>query len=324
MPRIRPLPNWLKRPADVAALVAVATAGACTLLGFGARYHYRLELLTHFRVQYFWILIAAVLLLVAVRRFGLAIGGAALALVNLVLIEPLYFGPELPAVDRPITRVMSLNVYYHNRRYQPTLELIRAEKPDIVLMLEVTPRWAAAMKELNKEYPYSRVLPKINAGGTALYSKLPLETLSVPGQDVNRMPVNVELPSGKLTLLCAHPSSPSTAIEFQIRNQQLGAMARWASVQTGPLMVLGDLNTTSWSPYFTDFLDESGLVDSRFGFGVQGSWPSLPPPLRIPIDHCLVTPSIAICDRRVGPAVGSDHRPIIVDFTIVQQQRIEP
>jgi endonuclease/exonuclease/phosphatase (EEP) superfamily protein YafD len=38
--------------------------------------------------------------------------------------------------------------------------------------------------------------------------------------------------------------------------------------------------------------------------------------LRIPIDHCLVSPSVAIVDRRVGPPVGSDHLPVFVDFAI--------
>jgi endonuclease/exonuclease/phosphatase (EEP) superfamily protein YafD len=38
--------------------------------------------------------------------------------------------------------------------------------------------------------------------------------------------------------------------------------------------------------------------------------------MSVPIDHCLVSPEITILDRRLGPAVGSDHYPLIVDFII--------
>jgi endonuclease/exonuclease/phosphatase (EEP) superfamily protein YafD len=93
----------------------------------------------------------------------------------------------------------------------------------------------------------------------------------------------------------------------------VGQLARQ---QTGAVIVLGDLNTTSWSPYFRDLLADSGLADTRRGFGVLGSWPDLPSPLRIPIDHCLVSDKVAVHDRRIGPPVGSDHRGVIVDLTV--------
>jgi endonuclease/exonuclease/phosphatase (EEP) superfamily protein YafD len=248
-----------------------------------------------------------------------AAGAGALAVVNLALIVPLYWPVERTAGDPPITRAMSLNLYHHNRQHARVLALIREEKPDFVLLLEVTPEWARALRPLNQDYRYSRVLPHArDSGGMALYSRLPIESLEVPGQEDNRLPVRIALPSGNLTLLCAHPSSPSSSWDFGWRNVELDLMANWAAVQPGPLMVLGDLNTTSWSPYFADFMAASGLRDSRQGFGVQATWPALPAVLRIPIDHCLVSSQIAVFDRRVGPAVGSDHRPIIVDFTIVE------
>jgi endonuclease/exonuclease/phosphatase (EEP) superfamily protein YafD len=82
-------------------------------------------------------------------------------------------------------------------------------------------------------------------------------------------------------------------------------------------MVLGDLNTTSWSPYFRDLVADSGLLDSRRGFGVEPSWPSFGLPLlRIPIDHGLVSPAVSVLDRRIGPAAGSDHLPLVIDFAL--------
>lgn len=304
------------RRADQMALAVVLIAGVCTLLGFGGRSIWRLEQLSHFRVQYFWCLAIATAWLGARRRSWPAIAGAALAVANLALIAPLYFGPAAPGADRPLTRFMSLNVYFHSRQYQRALDLVRAENPDLVLFLEVTPDWARALRVLTQEYPFARVLPHVDSGGVAIYSRLPIEWLAVAGRADNRLPLAVTLPCGRLTLLCAHPPSPQTAEDFELRNEQLQAIGEWAAAQEGPLMILGDLNITSWSPYFGDLLEISGLADSRRGFGVQGTWPAAPLPLRIPIDHCLVSREIAVAERRVGPAVGSDHRAIVIDFTI--------
>jgi endonuclease/exonuclease/phosphatase (EEP) superfamily protein YafD len=101
-----------------------------------------------------------------------------------------------------------------------------------------------------------------------------------------------------------------------MRDAQLAAIAAAARSKNGPLVLAGDLNVTSWSAAFDLLTDRTRLVDSRAGFGVQPSWPKWFGPGRIPIDHCLVTPEIAVRDRFVGPDLGSDHFPIVVDFTI--------
>lgn len=38
--------------------------------------------------------------------------------------------------------------------------------------------------------------------------------------------------------------------------------------------------------------------------------------MSIPIDHCLHSPDITVINRRVGSDVGSDHYPLIIDFSI--------
>ena len=86
--------------------------------------------------------------------------------------------------------------------------------------------------------------------------------------------------------------------------------------QDGPTMLMGDLNTTPWAPTFRDFLDSSGMRDSRGGFGLQVTWPTYLPPLLIPIDHALVSPDISVRHFEVGPSVGSDHYPLLLDFTL--------
>jgi endonuclease/exonuclease/phosphatase (EEP) superfamily protein YafD len=302
------------------ALATILVVGACTLLAFAARGHWRLELMSHFRAQYFWMLALAAFILAFAGRRRLALIGAALGFVNLLLIVPLYFGPATVA-DRPVSRGMSLNVYFHNRDYERTLELIRREDPDFVLLLEVTPDWAEAMRALETTYPHRHLEPRKDSGGMALFSRVPIEDLDVRwlgkyGPSI--ILARLVLPSGTLTLIGAHTPSPKTPQSFAARNHGLLNLGELASSRAGAVMLMGDMNCTSWSPYFQDLLEISGLRDSRRGFGVEGSWPALPLAMRIPIDHCLATPDVSIKDRRIGADVGSDHRPLIVDFSIAE------
>lgn len=52
------------------------------------------------------------------------------------------------------------------------------------------------------------------------------------------------------------------------------------------------------------------------GWGVQASWPADSWMLRIPIDHCLHSPTVQITRREIGPNVASDHLPLILEFRL--------
>lgn len=309
---------WLRRGLLAVAIFLLLTAGAATLAGFNGRQGWRWELLCHFRVQYFWGLAASFAMFAFLRHWFLAATAAVLAAANLALIVPLYFGPSdsPPAGSR--VRVLSLNVHFLNRDFERTLALIRNERPDVVFLMEFTPAWAEAMQVLKADYPYSHEIPRHSPAGVALFSRHEITDLEVHELHDVRLPTliaGITTPQGRLTLVGTHPSSPGSAKHFDARNRQLAEVAKLAAERSGPVVLIGDLNTTGWSPYFHDLLQVSQLRDSRLGYGVEPTWPWFPLPLRIPIDHCLVSREISVADRRVGPAVGSDHRPLVLDLS---------
>lgn len=85
-----------------------------------------------------------------------------------------------------------------------------------------------------------------------------------------------------------------------------------------PSVVAEDLNVTPCSPRFERLLRETGLTDTARGRGLQGTWPVGLPWMRIPIDHCLISESFRVVNRKVGPAVGSDHFPLLVDVELAR------
>jgi hypothetical protein len=66
--------------------------------------------------------------------------------------------------------------------------------------------------------------------------------------------------------------------------------------------------------HFRDRLQTVRLRDRRQGFGVQASWAPRLALLDLPLNHCLTMPHWHIASRRIGPYLGSDHRPVIADL----------
>ena len=101
---------------------------------------------------------------------------------------------------------------------------------------------------------------------------------------------------------------------------KLSQVAKLAQKWPGPLIVAGDLNTSNWSYSYKLFEQESGLINSKLGFGIASTWPSSLAGLGIGIDHILTSDDFMTESLKVGPTVGSDHRPIIATLYLKKNQ----
>jgi endonuclease/exonuclease/phosphatase (EEP) superfamily protein YafD len=304
---------------DVWTIVSLfaAPAGLATLAGFFGRLWWRFELACHFRVQYFVVLFVTALALLAGKRRRRAAAAGVLALVNLGLIVPLYFGGGNPHAGATTLRAVNLNLHTRNRRFEDVRRFLRETAPDFFVLEEVNANWLHELEPLKRDYPHIRARPREDNFGIALFSRIPFESaeiVTIGKAGVPSVVARIDVDGQSLTVVGIHPLPPAGGNGAAYRNEQMVAVADYVAKQPGPVLLLGDLNMTSWSPYFGDFLRASGLRDSRRGFGVQPTWPAGSPLLRIPIDHCLVSPQFSILDRRIGPDVGSDHLPVIVEL----------
>ncbi|MFW6157893.1 MAG: endonuclease/exonuclease/phosphatase family protein, partial [Planctomycetota bacterium] len=298
---------------------------ALTLAGFLGRAWWRLDLTAHFRLQYLLCLWAVAVGLAALRRLRLAGLALLVSLINLVLVAPLYLdGPgdapsQGPSDGRTRLRAVSLNVSRSNEDHEAVRGLVRREDPDFLLLLEFTERWLDDLSDLTSAYPHVIGRPRAGHFGIALFSKHPFESWDVEHIGDEKLPsivARVDLGDRELTLIGTHPRPPTNPDGARARNAHLAAIADRLQALEPPILLLGDLNVTPFSPWFRRFLDESGLRDSSLGHGYQATWPTYAPAFLIPIDHCLYSAGIRIADRRIGPAIGSDHLPLIVDFDV--------
>jgi endonuclease/exonuclease/phosphatase (EEP) superfamily protein YafD len=190
----------------------------------------------------------------------------------------------------------------------------------VLILQEVTAACLTSLRSLSERYPFTHGLVWRAGFGLAILSRLPFERaeiLRIGSVGLPSIIARFNVAGHQLTVVGTHPIAPRGPIRLHRRNLQLAQLAKFAQQTPGPLMLLGDLNCSPWSPIFVDLLRVSGLRDSRKGFDLQPTWPaSLPEALRIPIDHCLVSSQVTVHRCAAGPRIGSDHLPIIVEFSL--------
>jgi endonuclease/exonuclease/phosphatase (EEP) superfamily protein YafD len=299
-------------------LVAAATTLA-TLAGWLSWWWLPCELASHFRVQYLWIALICTISLAAAQQWRAAALAAVPVVLNLAVILPLYWPRQNRETESRPIRLESINVYSGNRRHADVLKFIAATQPDIVLLEEVTSEWRDVFDALAADFPYQETELREDNFGIGLVSRLPLESVQVRKVGSAGLPsivARLRWEGAPLTIVGTHPLPPAGREMWRLRNGQFEALAALSRTLSGAVVVIGDLNTTSWSAHFGTLLDGTRLRDSRPGFGVQASWPAWSPLPRIPIDHCLVSPEIMVRRRFIGADVGSDHFPLVVDLAI--------
>ncbi len=298
-------------------------ACAATVLAWGARWGWPIEWACHFRVQYAWVLGASALLFAVHQRWlPAAITGVG-ACINLGCILPLYRRDAAPRHPGTACRIFFANLLASNRSHALLRRAIRAAQPDLVILEEFTQEWLAALGDLAMDYPHSQAVILERGYGIVVFSRLPFTHAEVQYLEHAGPPpmlACVQLVNARFTVIATHPLAPTTPGRLYYRDQQLLQLVPLVLEQREPVVVVGDLNMTSWSPVFQEFLRRTKLRDSRQGLGIQPSWPVWMPPLRIPLDHCLVSDGVMVRRRRLGPHVGSDHLPIIVDLSITNTQ----
>ncbi len=276
------------------------------------------ELCAHFHGNWALGLTASTALLLALGCWRTAAASGVVALADLAFVLPLWVG-ECGCDGAHDLRVMTVNVHSKNGDHAKLLRLLDRERPDVLAVLEFTNAWRDALEPLHEQYPHRVFRPRIDNFGIALYSKVPctrLEVVAIGSAGIPSIEAELESARGRLSLIATHPLPPRLRTPPTLRDDQLAAVATRIAERSGPGMVLGDLNTSSWTRSFRGLCEVGRLRDARRGFGVQPTWPGRLAALGIAIDHVLVSDEISVCDYRVGPHVGSDHRPVTVDLRL--------
>jgi endonuclease/exonuclease/phosphatase (EEP) superfamily protein YafD len=274
-----------------------------------------------------WLAFATALALASLGRAGRALAAAT--------IGALLAGPELslwlPRDDAALRageaelRVAALNLLFFNEDAAGVRAWLDEHEPDVVVAVEVSPFWRAAIEGWDDRFPELLISPaaeawKDDTWGTAILSRLPFTSTRMISPERGRplMEAVVRVDASDVTVRGVHPLYPGSPWMRTKRDRVFEELAQEA--WTGPCVLAGDLNTASTSPTLRRFLRATGLADSRRGFGRQPTF-VLRDLLPLAIDHVLIGGGVRVLARETSELPGSDHRAVLVLLAIPADAR---
>jgi endonuclease/exonuclease/phosphatase (EEP) superfamily protein YafD len=268
--------------------------------------------LSHFRVHY-----CLVLLLVGVcfavlrawRWFG------AVVLCVLIGIGSIY--PAWPLLSpraelsHPL-KLIQFNTLFNNPTPDRSLTWLKSEAPDFLMMQEVSKKTIVIYDSMAETMPYGIICKFATVGGVAVRSKYPLtQQYCAEGQGMTWARAYV---NGKeITFASVHLHWPYPFKQWR----QLAQLENEFKAMPRPVILTGDFNAAAWSEaagHVAAATDTEVVPGLRFTLRM-GPRP-IGPVAFLPIDQVLMPEGAVAGNIDVGPAVGSDHLPVVVEFEV--------
>lgn len=303
----------LRRLAGVALVGLLAATLAAALAPLG----WPFELFAHFR----WQLGAATLLLTPVAFMVGRRWIATAAVVAIVLqLAPLAW----PRLDEPRfardcagaqLRVATVNLWFRNADPARVLEWLQSHPADVVVLQEVTSAWEQALRATASSYPHRTLQPREDPYGIGVLSRWPishLESVDFAHDGLPSLVATLDVAGRRVQVIALHTHWPVLPHLFLARDAGLRLASERARDATMPTVLAGDLNLTPYAPAFSRLEQDSRLRDAFAGRLWRPTWQAGFWPLALPIDHVFVPEGVCVVDASIGPAVGSDHRPVAV------------
>ena len=309
-------------------LVQVATCLVilASLARFSGSFHRYLELASHFVPQYFVVAIFCLVVLVISRNWKWCIAALLCVLLNGVALAPWYLPASRAQTGQQKTgfKIVFANVNTSNSDYAAVIDLVNKEEPGIFVAQEVNPRWLKKLGVLRRQFPYSKARARRDNFGIAIFSRYQFDYVDIifwGAAGVPSISARVNIGGETISIISTHPLPPIDGKYYDARNDQLEVVANTIRQMKLPTILIGDLNTSMWSPYYLKLVQKTGLLNARRGFGILPTWPTTiltqgVPFMMIPIDHCLLSPHFNVASIKNGTNISSDHLPLIVELEI--------
>lgn len=315
----------IKLAANVTAsalLLGLAAFGAAALSGIGHRW---VDILAQFTSP---MLLAAVGVTVVCLLFRLwpasIVGGLACVVLTLSVWPQWAPMKGAPVPDQPIVRVYSANLYVFNTDVAAMRRSIAAADADILVLVELGQAPASRLDQLLPDYPHRVLIGQARAGDHArsiIASRFPiLQRLPERPDGLSTVGATVQTPIGPINVFGVHLTRPwPYQYQWGQISQVMALAERMKGAPAHPVIAAGDFNSVSSARIGKQIQSDLGLIPAP---GWPGTWPSqIPAFAGITIDQVYRSPDLALITRRLGDPTGSDHRPVITEFTRAQSPR---
>lgn len=321
--------------------IVVTALAVLALLGFAVP---EFDLLNHFQLfLFFGALLASVLVLLSFggspwKAWILGVATAGLVASGATFLPEIAYGfvPHAPPPtdQRPVYTLMTHNVFGLNFDMERLKATIEAEKPDIIALQEYFGEQSSELHPLlQAQYPYFAQCRGGKRANIAIYSKLPFREAEEDGacpndaygkQRTARILASFAPEGGvPFSVMTTHLDWP---VPVMRQAKQFEELTLAVNETEGPLLVVGDFNSTPWSYAMRDFAMRTMLErqtrnvvtfplrftvpQQLFPNGLMETMPVLP------LDHVLTRGGVKVHDVRASSDTGSDHLPIVVRFSV--------
>lgn len=303
---------------DVVIRLALAAPLGLALVALGGIGHRAFDLLAQFTAPALGVTAVVTALLALTRLKMAALHGLAACMVLLVAVGPQWFpgGPE-PESGAPVVRLYSANLYYLNNDVGAIRASIEEADADVVVLIELGRDAAGRIDEVLEGYPYRAASMRMDVtrgpSRSVIGSRWPLTPLPDQPDGLHAVSTVARTPLGRLNVVGVHLTRPWPFQEQWGQISQTMALQAVVEGLDGPVVVAGDFNSVSSGRIGKQVRRDLGLHSAP---GFPGTWPApLPALLGVTIDQVYASPDIAFVSRRLGRANGSDHRPVVAEFS---------
>lgn len=337
-----------QRRGGVLRRIIVALAWAAALVGIvlvalGAAPHLQLldrsTAMAAAFIQYgvlVWAFVSGVVLTsrrAAVRALGLVTVG--LLILQVVWTQP-YWPHESPGAvldgNEGLT-VMTVNTYFGWADAYELMATAERARPDVVVLSEITARGLADLDAAGWPdlFPYTAGRPggAWESDGLMVFARQPLRQLDPPDLSDPAATVEVDGPTGPVTIVAVHVANPW--LRFREWRSDHESLQSFVADHGGEgLLVVGDLNAVrEHEPMarlralgFENAAEQSGAgwLPTYPAQRLYGPLNGVTYPSLIAIDHVMVGPGLAATDADLFRVEGTDHRGLMVRIAATERK----
>ena len=246
----------------------------------------------------------------------------------MVAIAPyLMLPPSAPDLGGVEIRVVSANVLVENQDPSGFIALGDVREADVLVLQEMTRVWQDTLIETGIWAHESSRNMRSNTD-MKVFSRYPVlaEAVVSPESDDTggRHPLRLELDveGRSLILYAVHAQTPRSSAMWGQRTAYLRDLV--AAIQSerrdASVIVVGDWNTPTFSPFFKDVLAETGYARAEARWWPLATRFSLRldafPQLGVPIDHIALSPNVGAISVRTSDRFGSNHLAIVARLAL--------
>ncbi|WP_295185501.1 endonuclease/exonuclease/phosphatase family protein [uncultured Brevundimonas sp.] len=315
----------IKLAANVTAsalLLGLAAFGAAALSGIGHRW---VDILAQFASPALLAAVGVTVVCLLFRLWPASIVGGLACVVLALSVWPQWTPTKgAPVPDQPIVRVYSANLYVFNTDVAAMRRSIAAADADILVLVELGQAPASRLDQLLPDYPHRVLIGQARAGDHArsiIASRYPiLQRLPERPDGLSTVGATVQTPIGPINVFGVHLTRPwPYQYQWGQISQVMALAERMKAAPDHPVIAAGDFNSVSSARIGKQIQSDLGLIPAP---SWPGTWPSqIPAFAGITIDQVYRSPDLALITRRLGEPTGSDHRPVVTEFTRAQPSR---